>query len=50
MYNLGVSSAVTPVFKAVVVIVIVAIQAPPVKAWVRKHVAVKSTGKEAARA
>ena len=36
MYNLGVSSAVTPVFKAVVVIVIVAIQAPPVKAWFRK--------------
>lgn len=36
MYNLGVSSAVTPVFKAVIVIVIVAIQAPPVKALVKK--------------
>ena len=51
MYNLGVSSAVAPVFKAVVVIVIVAIQAPPVKAWVRKHTAArKAAGKEAARA
>lgn len=50
MYNLGVSSAVAPVFKAVVVIVIVVIQAPPVKAWVRKHAAGKSTGKEAAHA
>ena len=50
MYNLGVSSAVTPVFKAIVVIAIVAIQAPPVKAWVHKHLTSKSTGKEAARA
>ena len=50
MYNLGVSSAVAPVFKAVVVIVIVVIQAPPVKAWFRKHAAGKSTGKEAAHA
>ena len=50
MYNLGVSSAVAPVFKAVVVIVIVVIQAPPVKAWVRKHTASRSTGKEAAHA
>jgi len=51
MYNLGVSSAVAPVFKAVVVIVIVAIQAPPVKAWVRKHAAArKAAGKEAAHA
>lgn len=50
MYNLGVSSAVAPVFKAVVVIVIVVIQAPPVKSWVRKHAASKSTGKEAAHA
>ena len=50
MYNLGVSSAVAPVFKAVVVIVIVVIQAPPVKAWVRKHAAGKAAGKEAARA
>ena len=36
MYNMGVSSAVAPVFKAIVVIIIVAIQAPPVKAWFRK--------------
>lgn len=36
MYNMGVSSAVSPVFKAVVVILIVAIQAPPVKAWFKK--------------
>ena len=36
MYNLGISSAVTPVFKAVVVIVIVAIQAPPVRIWFQK--------------
>ena len=51
MYNLGVPSAVTPVFKAVVVIVIVAIQAPPVKAWLRRRAAVRrSTGKEAAHA
>lgn len=50
MYNLGVSSAVAPVFKAVVVIVIVVIQAPPVKNWFRKHAAGKSTGKEAAHA
>lgn len=49
MYNLGVSSAVAPVFKAIVVIVIVAIQAPPVKAWMRKRTASKSAGKEAAR-
>ncbi len=36
MYNLGVSSAVAPVFKAVIVIIIVAIQAPPVKAFFKK--------------
>ena len=36
MYNMGVSSAVAPVFKAVVVIIIVAIQAPPVKAFFHK--------------
>ena len=50
MYNLGVSSAVAPVFKAVVVIVIVVIQAPPVKNWFRKHAAGKAAGKEAAHA
>ena len=36
MYNMGISSDQAPVFKAVVVIVIVAIQAPPVKAWFKK--------------
>ncbi len=36
MYNLGVSSAVNPVFKAVIVILIVAVQAPPVKAYFKK--------------
>ena len=42
MYNMGVSSAVTPVFKAVIVIVIVAVQAPPVKAWFKKRAAAKA--------
>ena len=36
MYNMGVSTAVTPVFKAVVVIIIVAIQAPPVRTFFKK--------------
>lgn len=36
MYNMGVSSAVTPVFKAIVVIAIVVVQAPPVKAYFKK--------------
>ncbi len=53
MYNMGVSSAVAPVFKAVVVIIIVAIQAPPVKAFFRKRSAKRASlksGKEAAAA
>ena len=51
MYNMGVPSAVTPVFKAVVVIVIVAVQAPPVKAWFKKRSAAKAlTQKEVASA
>lgn len=37
MYNLGISSAVSPVFKAVVVILIVAIQSPPLQAWLKKR-------------
>lgn len=45
MYNLGVSSAVSPAFKAVVVIVIVAIQSQPLQAWIKK-----ATKKEAAAA
>ena len=46
MYNLGVSSAVNPVFKAVIVIIIVAVQAPPVKAYFKKLSAKKQTEKE----
>lgn len=36
MYNLGISSAVSPVFKAVIVIIIVAIQSPTVKSLFKK--------------
>ena len=36
LYALGVSTNQAPVFKAVIVIIIVAIQAPPVKAYIRK--------------
>lgn len=46
LYALGVSTEVAPVFKAVVVIVIVAIQAPPVKAYFKKHRAVKAAAAE----
>ena len=46
MYNLGVSSAVNPVFKAVIVIVIVAVQAPPVKAFLKKLSAKRQAEKE----
>ncbi|HIW26980.1 ABC transporter permease [Pseudoflavonifractor sp. An184] len=46
MYNLGVSSAVNPVFKAVIVIVIVAVQAPPVKAFFKKLSAKRQAEKE----
>lgn len=46
MYNLGVSSAVNPVFKAVIVIIIVAVQAPPVKAYFKKMSAKKQAQKE----
>ena len=49
MYNLGVPSAVSPVFKAVIVILIVAIQAPPLKAWFKRLSASKAlAGKEVA--
>ena len=50
MYNMGVSTEVTPVFKAIVVIVIVAIQAPPVQAWFRKRRAAREAKKEVASA
>ena len=46
LYALGVSTEVAPVFKAVVVIVIVAIQAPPVKAYFKKRRAVKAAAAE----
>ena len=46
MYNLGVSTAVNPVFKAVVVIIIVAVQAPPVKAFFKKLSAKKQAAKD----
>ncbi len=45
MYNLGISSAVSPAFKAVVVIVIVAIQSQPLQNFIKK-----ATRKEAAAA
>ena len=45
---LGVSSAQAPVFKAIVVIIIVVIQAEPAKAFFKKLT--KKSGKEAARA
>ena len=49
MYAMGVSTAQAPVFKAIVIIIIVAIQAPPVQAWFQKHRAkrLERTGKEA---
>ena len=50
MYNLGVPSAVSPVFKAVIVILIVAIQAPPLKAWFKRLSASKAlASKEVAK-
>lgn len=36
LYALGVSTAQAPVFKAIIIIIIVAIQAPPVKVWFSK--------------
>ena len=37
LYALGISTAQSPVFKAVIVIIIVAIQAPPLQAWFKKQ-------------
>lgn len=48
LYALGVSSAEAPVFKAIVVILIVIIQAPPVKDFFKKLSAKKEEVKEAA--
>lgn len=49
LYALGVSSAQAPVFKAIVVILIVVIQAEPVKVYFKK-LSAKKAAKEAARA
>lgn len=49
LYALGVSSAQAPVFKAIVVILIVVIQAEPVKAYFKKLSAKKAVAKEAAQ-
>lgn len=50
LYALGVSSDVAPVFKAIIVIIIVAIQAPPFKAWLRQRSAKKALAKGGAAA
>lgn len=47
MYALGVSSAEAPVYKAIVVILIVVIQAEPVKAYFKKVSAKRAAAKEA---
>ena len=49
LYALGVSSAQAPVFKAIVVILIVVIQAEPVKEYFKKLSAKKAVVKEAAQ-
>ncbi|MCD7756727.1 MAG: ABC transporter permease, partial [Clostridiales bacterium] len=50
MYNMGVSSAQAPVFKGIIVIIIVVIQAPPFKEFLAKQRAKRQQvqGKEAA--
>lgn len=48
LYALGVSSAQAPVFKAIVVILIVVIQSQPVKDYFKKLSAKKAGAKEAA--
>ncbi len=45
LYALGVSTNVAPVFKAIIVIVIVAIQAPPFKAFLKKRSARRALAK-----
>ncbi|MCF0134570.1 MAG: ABC transporter permease [Blautia sp.] len=45
LYAVGVSSDQAPVFKAIIVIIIVAIQAPPVKAYWKKRNAQKALAK-----
>ena len=46
LYALGVSSAQAPVFKAIIIILIVTIQSPTFKVWLAKRKAV-AAGKEA---
>ena len=48
MYALGISSAEAPVYKAIIVILIVVIQAPPVKDYFKKLSAKKAALKEVA--
>lgn len=50
LYALGVSTDQAPVFKAVIVIIIVAIQAPPIKAYFRKRRAMAQAAREVSRA
>ena len=45
LYNLGVSSAQAPVFKAVIVVIIVVIQAPPFKAFLARRAAERALRK-----
>nr|MCR5626355.1 ABC transporter permease [Lachnospiraceae bacterium] len=45
LYALGVSTDQAPVFKAIIVIIIVAIQAPPIKAYMRKRSLEKGVAK-----
>lgn len=46
LYALGVSSIQAPVYKAIIVIIIVVIEAPPFKAFIRKHSASRAAAKE----
>ena len=41
LYALGVASTQAPVFKAIIVIIIVSIQAAPLKAWLKKRMAAR---------
>ena len=48
LYALGVSSDVAPVYKAIIVIVIVALQATPLKDYIKRQSLKRAAGKEAA--
>ena len=50
LYALGVSTDVAPVYKAIIVIIIVTIQAPPFKAYMKKRAAQKALAKGGAAA